>query len=110
IGAFIGHLYPVWLGFRGGKGVATYIGVLLALAWQGALVFAIAWIAVAALLRYSSLAALSAAIAVPIGLLLLDIPLLAGVFALLGIIVFYRHRANIGRLFAGTEPRIGGGD
>jgi glycerol-3-phosphate acyltransferase PlsY len=108
-GAFLGHLFPVWLNFRGGKGVATYLGVLLALAWQGAVAFAVVWLAVAALLRYSSLAALTAVVAVPLVLLLLGQHLLAGAFAALGILVFLRHRANILRLASGTEPRIGSG-
>ncbi len=68
LGAFIGHLFPVWLGFKGGKGVATYIGVLIAAAWQGAVVFAVAWLLVASITRYSSLAALVAAVAVPVAL------------------------------------------
>jgi glycerol-3-phosphate acyltransferase PlsY len=107
LGAFLGHLYPVWLGFRGGKGVATYLGVLAAVAWQGALVFAAAWLAVAFLTRYSSLAALVAAIAVPVALYLLGFGRAAEVFVLLSLIVFVKHRANIGRLLSGTESRIG---
>jgi glycerol-3-phosphate acyltransferase PlsY len=108
LGAFLGHLFPVWLGFRGGKGVATYIGVLVALAWQGALVFAAAWLAVAVTLRYSSLAALVAAVAVPVALFFLGAIQVAWLFVLMSLIVFVRHRANIQRLFAGTESRIGG--
>ncbi len=108
-GAFLGHLFPVWLRFRGGKGVATYIGVLAALAWQAALAFAVTWIAVAALSRYSSLAALTGVIIVPIVLMLLGNSLLAAVFAGLGVLVFLRHRDNIRRLAAGSESRIGSG-
>ena len=107
LGAFLGHLYPVWLGFRGGKGVATYLGVLAAVAWQGALVFAAAWLAVAFLTRYSSLAALVAAVAVPVALYLLGFGRAAELFVLLSLIVFVKHRANIGRLLSGTESRIG---
>ncbi|WP_187971434.1 glycerol-3-phosphate 1-O-acyltransferase PlsY [Aquibium microcysteis] len=107
LGAFLGHLYPVWLGFRGGKGVATYLGVLVAVAWQGALVFAAAWLAVAFLTRYSSLAALVAAVAVPVALHLLGFGRAAELFVLLSLIVFVKHRANIRRLLSGTESRIG---
>ena len=107
LGAFLGHLYPVWLGFKGGKGVATYLGVLVAVAWQGALVFAAAWLAVAFLTRYSSLAALVAAVAVPVALYLLGFGRAAELFVLLSLIVFVKHRANIGRLLSGTESRIG---
>ncbi|HEY4191562.1 MAG TPA: glycerol-3-phosphate 1-O-acyltransferase PlsY [Mesorhizobium sp.] len=106
-GAFIGHLFPVWLGFKGGKGVATYLGVLIGLAWQGALVFAAVWLVMAAVLRYSSLAALAAAVIVPIVLWFQASPQIAGLFALMSVIVFIKHRANIARLMAGTEGRIG---
>src|SRR6266511_5966710 len=94
-GAFLGHLYPVWLGFKGGKGVATYLGVLIGLAWQVALIFAVVWLAVAFLFRYSSLAALTAVVAVPIALYFLTTPEIAGLFALMSLIVFVKHRANI---------------
>ena len=107
LGAFLGHLFPVWLGFKGGKGVATYLGVLVALAWQGALVFAAAWLIVAFATRYSSLAALVAAVAVPVALYLLDAPSVAALFVVMSVIVFVKHRANIARLMAGTESRIG---
>ncbi|MFC3752531.1 glycerol-3-phosphate 1-O-acyltransferase PlsY [Aquamicrobium ahrensii] len=107
LGAFLGHLYPVWLGFKGGKGVATYLGVLIGLAWQVALIFAAIWLLVAVLFRYSSLAALCAAIAVPIALWFIASPQLAGLFALMSVILFIKHRANIQRLAAGTEGRIG---
>ena len=105
--AFIGHLFPVWLGFKGGKGVATYIGVLAGLMWKVALVFAAVWIAVALLLRYSSLAALVAAVVVPLTLLFMGYQDFAVVFAVMSVIVFIKHRANISRLMAGTESRIG---
>ncbi|SFO75751.1 glycerol-3-phosphate acyltransferase PlsY [Mesorhizobium sp. NFR06] len=106
-GAFLGHLFPVWLGFKGGKGVATYLGVLLGLAWQGALVFAVVWLAMAFLFRYSSLAALAAAVVVPIALYLSGTPQIAGLFAVMSLIVIVKHRANISRLVAGTEGKIG---
>ncbi len=107
LGAFLGHLFPAWLGFKGGKGVATYLGVLIGLAWQVALVFAAVWLLVAILFRYSSLAALVAALAVPVALWFLATPALAGLFALMSVILFYTHRANIARLATGTEGRIG---
>ncbi|AZO23723.1 MULTISPECIES: glycerol-3-phosphate 1-O-acyltransferase PlsY [unclassified Mesorhizobium] len=106
-GAFLGHLFPVWLGFKGGKGVATYLGVLLGLAWQGMLVFAVVWLAMAFLFRYSSLAALAAAVAVPIALYFISTPQIAGLFAVMSLIVFIKHHANISRLLAGTEGKIG---
>ncbi|RWD06893.1 MAG: glycerol-3-phosphate 1-O-acyltransferase PlsY [Mesorhizobium sp.] len=106
-GAFLGHLFPAWLGFKGGKGVATYLGVLIGLAWQVALIFAAVWLAVAFLFRYSSLAALTAAVAVPIALYFLSTPAIAGLFAAMSLIVIVKHRANISRLIAGTEGKIG---
>lgn len=106
-GAFIGHLYPIWLNFKGGKGVATYLGVLLGLAWQGALIFAAVWIGMAAIFRYSSLAALVAAAVVPLALYLLGFAQLAILFSVMSIIVIIKHRANIARLLAGTESKIG---
>ncbi|MDX8447293.1 glycerol-3-phosphate 1-O-acyltransferase PlsY [Mesorhizobium captivum] len=105
--AFLGHLFPVWLGFKGGKGVATYLGVLLGLAWQGMLVFAVVWLAMAFLFRYSSLAALVAAVVVPIALYFISTPQIAGLFAVMSLIVFIKHHANISRLLAGTEGKIG---
>ena len=106
-GAFLGHLFPVWLGFKGGKGVATYLGVLAGLAWQAALVFAAVWLAVAFLLRFSSLAALTGAVAVPIALSLMGAGNLALLFLVLSAIIFFTHRANIARLAGGTESKIG---
>lgn len=106
--AFLGHLFPVWLGFRGGKGVATYLGVLIALAWKAALVFAIVWIAIAYLTRYSSLAALLAAVAVPLSLFFWFGPSsVAWLFTVMSLIVFFKHHANIRRLLDGNETRIG---
>ena len=107
LGAFLGHLFPVWLGFKGGKGVATYLGVLTGLAWQAALVFAVVWLAVAFLFRYSSLAALTAAVIIPIALYFLSTPAAALLFVVLSILIFFKHRANISRLLAGTETKIG---
>lgn len=107
LGAFLGHLFPVWLGFRGGKGVATYLGVLGAFSWQAALVFAAAWLAVAILTRYSSLSALVAAVASPLALHLLGYPQHAAVLAVMSLIVFVKHRENIARLLSGTELKIG---
>ena len=107
LGAFIGHLFPVWLGFKGGKGVATYIGVLIGLMWPAAVAFCVVWLAVAVLFRYSSLAALTAAVAVPIALYFLSTPAIAGLFAVMSLIVIVKHRANISRLTAGTEGKIG---
>jgi glycerol-3-phosphate acyltransferase PlsY len=107
VGAFVGHLYPLWLNFKGGKGVATYLGVLAGLAWQGALVFAAVWLLVAYLFRYSSLAALVAAAVVPGALYMFGFVELALLFSVLSIIVIIKHKANIERLLAGTETRIG---
>src|SRR5690606_2880222 len=90
-GAFIGHLFPVWIGFKGGKGVATYLGVLIGLAWPGALVFAAVWIVTALLTRYSSLAALIASIGVPIALYSRGHPAIAILFAIMTVIVIFKH-------------------
>ena len=106
-GAFLGHLFPVWLGFKGGKGVATYLGVLIGLAWIGAVIFAVVWLAMAFATRYSSLAALVAAIVTPIALYFLGHRDVAILFAVMSANVLIKHRANIGRLLAGTESRIG---
>ncbi len=105
--AFLGHLFPVWLGFKGGKGVATYIGVLLGLFWPAVLIFAGVWIAVAYFSRYSSLAALVATVVVPLSLWALGYNVLAAVLALLTVIVWIKHHANIRRLLSGTEGKIG---
>jgi glycerol-3-phosphate acyltransferase PlsY len=107
LGAFLGHLFPVWLGFKGGKGVATYLGVLIGLAWQVALIFAVVWLVMAFLFRFSSLAALTAAVVVPIALYFMSAPQIAVLFVVMSIIVFIKHRANISRLLAGTEGKIG---
>lgn len=107
LGAFLGHLFPAWLGFKGGKGVATYLGVLIGLAWQVALIFAVVWLVMAYLFRFSSLAALTAAVVVPIALYFMSTPQIAVLFVVMSIIVFIKHRANISRLLAGTEGKIG---
>ena len=107
LGAFLGHLFPVWLRFRGGKGVATYIGILLSLAWPAALAFGLIWLAVAAVTRYSSLAALIASAATPAVLLATSSGLEPVLFGLLTVILWITHRENIARLLQGTEGKIG---
>jgi glycerol-3-phosphate acyltransferase PlsY len=107
LGAFIGHLFPVWLRFNGGKGVATYIGLLLALAWPVALAFCLLWLAVAAVSRYSSLAGLIASALTPLFLGLVGQRPEALLFVLLTVLLWWRHRENIMRLIGGTESRIG---
>jgi glycerol-3-phosphate acyltransferase PlsY len=107
LGAFLGHLFPVWLKFKGGKGVATYLGILAALAWPAALAFAAIWLAVAALTRYASLASLIASTATPVVLWLNDDRLEVQLFLVLTILVGIMHRENIARLIHGTESRIG---
>lgn len=106
-GALIGHLYPVWLKFRGGKGVATLLGVLIPLLPLAALVYAVVWLAILAIVRISSVAGIAAAVSAPLSAALLDadafFPMLLG-FALL---VIWKHRSNLARLQAGTEPRVG---
>ena len=110
LGAFLGHLFPLWLGFKGGKGVATYIGLLLGLAlWLALIVFCLIWIAIAATSRYSSLAALVASAATPIVLWWNGNVPEAKLFLLLSALVWLTHRANITRLISGTEHAIGGG-
>ncbi|MBX3447397.1 MAG: glycerol-3-phosphate 1-O-acyltransferase PlsY [Parvibaculaceae bacterium] len=107
LGAFLGHLYPVWLGFKGGKGVSTIIGILLALHWPVGLLFCATWAAVAAISRYSSLAALVASLLTPVYLAWLDKWDLVALSAVLVVLIYIAHRGNISRLLAGTEPRIG---
>jgi len=107
LGAFLGHIFPVWLGFKGGKGVATYIGVLFGLMWQAALLFLAVWILIALAMRYSSLAALVACAIMPVALWFMGRGDLAILFAVLSVIVFIKHRTNISRLMAGAEGRIG---
>ncbi len=107
LGAFLGHLFPVWLKFKGGKGVAVYIGVLIGLFWPAAVLFCVLWIATAAATRYSSLSALVASVVTPIFLWWFGHLALASLFIVLTLLLFYMHRANIARLQAGTEGRIG---
>jgi glycerol-3-phosphate acyltransferase PlsY len=107
LGAFLGHLFPVWLNFKGGKGVATYIGVLLGLLWPAALVFCVIWLAVAAISRYSSLSSLTASFLTPVLLWGFGQLALAALFTVLTLLLFYMHRENIKRLLSGTEGKIG---
>ena len=106
-GALIGHLYPVWLRFRGGKGVATLLGILVALMWQGALVYALIWLGLLLVLKISSVAGMTAAASAPVSALAFGyqsyMPMLLG----FGLLVIWKHRANIARLRSGTEPRVG---
>jgi len=107
LGAFIGHLFPIWLRFKGGKGVATFIGILAALAWPMALLFGAVWLLTAFLTRYSSLSALVASALTPAALWLYGSPALATLFLILSAMLWFMHRANIARLIAGTEDKIG---
>jgi glycerol-3-phosphate acyltransferase PlsY len=107
LAAFLGHLFPVWLNFKGGKGVAVYIGVLIGLFWPAAVVFCVVWLATAATTRYSSLSGLVASFITPIFLWWFDQPALASLLVVLTLLTFYVHRENIKRLQAGTEGRIG---
>jgi acyl phosphate:glycerol-3-phosphate acyltransferase len=107
LGAFFGHVFPVWLRFKGGKGVATYLGILLGLFWKIALLFAAVWLVTAYLFRFSSLSALTAAL-VALAAILVSAPWLqAAACGLITLIIFVKHRANIQRLIAGTESKIG---
>jgi glycerol-3-phosphate acyltransferase PlsY len=107
LAAFLGHLFPLWLRFKGGKGVATYIGVLIGLCWPAALMFCAIWLAVAGISRYPSLAARVASAATPAALWLLDQPGIAALFLALTGMLWIMHRANIARLLAGQEGKIG---
>jgi acyl phosphate:glycerol-3-phosphate acyltransferase len=107
LGAFLGHLFPVWLAFKGGKGVATYLGVLLGLSWPVGLAFAAIWIAVAFVTRYSSLSALAASLMTPFALAWRGEWQLAELFALLTFLLWAKHYANIRRLLKGEESKIG---
>jgi len=108
-GAILGHLYPVWLKFRGGKGVATFLGGLIGLAWPAAVAFAVVWLAVAAGTRRSSAAALAATAVSPLVALLIGLQEVAVVFWALAALVWVKHSANIARLLRGAEPKIGQG-
>jgi acyl phosphate:glycerol-3-phosphate acyltransferase len=107
LGAFLGHLFPVWLRFKGGKGVATYIGLLLGLTWPAAIFFVAVWLAIAVLSRYSSLAALIASALTPGFLLWRGSGAEAALFLLLSVLLWIMHRGNIARLLSGTESKIG---
>jgi glycerol-3-phosphate acyltransferase PlsY len=106
--AFFGHLFPVWLGFKGGKGVATFFGTLLAAAWPVGLIGGATWILMAAAFRISSLAALTAAVVAPVAALLLGRPAVAALALVMAVLIYLRHLPNIRRLLKGEEPRIGG--
>ncbi|GGA14957.1 glycerol-3-phosphate 1-O-acyltransferase PlsY [Neptunicoccus cionae] len=107
LAAFLGHLFPVWLGFKGGKGVATYLGLLLALSFPVGLAACASWLVAAVLLRISSASALASALVTPIWALVLGYGQGIVLIILLGALIFWGHRANISRILAGTEPKIG---
>jgi len=107
LGAFLGHLFPVWLKFHGGKGVAVYIGALIGLFWPAALLFCGIWLALAFALRYSSLSALIASVVTPLFLWWFGQAVLAALFAAMTLLLIFMHRENIQRLLAGTEGKIG---
>jgi glycerol-3-phosphate acyltransferase PlsY len=108
LGAVLGHLFPIWLGFHGGKGVATSYGVLIAAAWPVGLAAGALWLVLAGLVRFSSLAALVSFAAAPILAALLADSSVVKLALAITVLVFIRHHANVRRLLAGTEPRIGG--
>jgi len=114
IGALVGHCYPIWLKFKGGKGVATFLGVVLALSWPHALLFALVWLGMAFAIRYSSLAALVATLCVPLAAFLFPEGSFFGAFAIgevtaiMVLLIWWKHRANIARLIKGEESKIGG--
>ncbi|WP_083567768.1 glycerol-3-phosphate 1-O-acyltransferase PlsY [Hyphomicrobium sp. CS1GBMeth3] len=107
LAAFLGHIFPVWLGFKGGKGVATYIGVVGGLAWQAALIFCVAWLVTAVATRYSSASALAASVVTPAALLGLGFVPEAILTLVMSLFLIWKHEANIRRLIKGKEPRIG---
>jgi acyl phosphate:glycerol-3-phosphate acyltransferase len=107
LGAYLGHCFPVWLKFKGGKGVATYLGVLLGLHWPTMIITALIWIGTALVKRYSSLAALASSTIAPFVLVLFGLYETAVLAAILTVIIWIRHRTNIERLIAGQESRIG---
>jgi glycerol-3-phosphate acyltransferase PlsY len=106
LGAFLGHIYPIWLWFKGGKGVATFIGMLLGVNWHAALLFCLVWLAVASLTRYSSLSALAATLSATAYYIFTQAPGLLFILPI-AILIFANHHANISRLLAGTENKIG---
>ncbi len=107
LGAFLGHLYPVWLRFRGGKGIATFAGISLGFSWHVLVPFAVVWIAMAAVFRYSSLAALTASVATTVALFHVGETTLGFLYVALTALVFWKHRQNISRLLSGSESKIG---
>jgi glycerol-3-phosphate acyltransferase PlsY len=107
LGAFLGHVFPVWLGFKGGKGVATYIGVLAALSWPAAVAFCVIWLGSAVITRFSSASALLASVITPVLLYFIATPAIALLFLALTLLLWWRHADNVRRLIAGTETRIG---
>lgn len=107
VGAFFGHLYPIWLKFNGGKGVATLLGLALALLWPAGIAFAVIWLGAALLTRYSSVGGMAAALAPPVVAAAMGNFALTLLFLAFAVMVLWKHRANIERLLAGTEPRIG---
>lgn len=109
LGAFLGHCFPVWLGFKGGKGVATTAGIAFGLAWPIGLAYAVTWVGLLLIARISSVAGMTAAIVAPLAALLLGENAAAGVLALIAVLVVFLHRENLARLRAGTEPKVGSG-
>ena len=107
VAAFLGHLFPVWLGFKGGKGISTFIGILATLFWPAALFFCAVWLAVALTFRISSLSALVASVLTPVFIWFLATPELFVASCALTVLIYYAHRQNIARLLNGTEPKIG---
>ncbi len=107
LGAFLGHLFPVWLGFKGGKGVATYIGVLAGVFWPGAVLFCALWLGMAAVTRYSSLSAVTASVLTPVALFAFGATPAAILTLFMTSLLLWKHRANVRRLAAGEEPKIG---
>ncbi len=107
LAAFLGHCFPIWLGFRGGKGVATFLGVMLALAWPVGLLCCATWLVTAVITRISSLSALVAAVSAPVWMLVLGYISMLVLGVLLAVLILWRHSANIARIRVGTEPRIG---
>lgn len=105
--AVVGHCFPVWLGFRGGKGVATNAGVSFGLGWPIGVAYALVWIGMLAITRISSLAGMSAVVAAAVAAFLLDLPTYARVLGIIAALVIWLHRENIRRLMAGTEPKVG---
>lgn len=107
IGAIVGHCFPIWLGFKGGKGVATALGIALALAWPVAVICGAVWLSVLAITRYSSLSGMTAVVVGPLAAGVLGYSHLIVAFAAIAVVVLWRHRANIARLRAGIEPKVG---